>query len=347
MNDLGILVTGGAGYVGSHTLLRLEERACRVVVLDDLSTGNADAVVHGKLIRGDVGDMDLVKRILREHRIGMVMHFAAKTVGPESVADPLLYYDSNTAKTRNLIACCVAAGVSNFVFSSTAAVYGVPPGGIAREDSPLAPINPYGSSKLMSEKMLEDVSGAHALRYVTLRYFNVAGADPDARVGQSKENCTLLTKVACEAALGRRSHVNIYGTDYDTPDGTGVRDYVHVDDIARAHVAAIDYLLDGGPSVTMNCGYGHGYSVREVMDAMERVHGQAIDVRLMPRRPGDPPTLIADATRIRSLLGWQPKHDDLEVMLRSALAWEHELLRRRAVPFMQGSARQATARTPS
>ncbi|HEX6929278.1 MAG TPA: UDP-glucose 4-epimerase GalE [Gammaproteobacteria bacterium] len=331
MREPGILVTGGAGYVGSHALLRLRGRPCRVVVLDDLSTGREDAVLHGEFIRGDVGDMPLVRRILREHRIDLVMHFAAKTVVPESVASPLLYYDCNTAKTRNLLACCIEGGVRHFVFSSTAAVYGMPAGGVAREDAPLAPINPYGSSKLMSERMLADVAAVEPLRHVTLRYFNVAGSDPHCRIGQSKENCTLLTKVACEAALGRRSHVNIYGTDYDTPDGTGVRDYVHVDDIARAHVAAIDYLLDGGESTTLNCGYGHGFSVREVMDAMQAVHGQPIDIRYEGRRPGDPPILIADASRIRSVLGWQPEHDDLEAILRHALDWERELQRRRTI----------------
>ncbi|HEX7046982.1 MAG TPA: UDP-glucose 4-epimerase GalE [Gammaproteobacteria bacterium] len=329
MKEPGILVTGGAGYIGSHALLRLRERPFRVVVLDDLSTGREDAVLHGELIRGDVGDTKLVQQILREHDISLVMHFAAKTVVPESVEDPLLYYDCNTAKTRNLIACCIGNGVRNFVFSSTAAVYGVPPGGIAREDSPLRPINPYGASKLMSETMLADVSAVEPFRHVTLRYFNVAGSDPERRIGQSKENCTLLTKVACEAAMGLRRDVKIYGTDYDTPDGTGVRDYVHVDDIARAHVAAADYLFDGGESVTLNCGYGHGYSVREVMDAMQDVHGAPIDIRLEDRRPGDPPTLIADASRIRSVLGWKPEHDDLEEILQSALDWEHELQRRR------------------
>lgn len=329
MNDPGILVTGGAGYVGSHVLLRLRERSCRVVVLDDLSTGQADAVLHGDLVEGDIGDTVLVRRLLREYRVGLVMHFAAKTVVPESVSDPLLYYDQNTSRTRDLIECCVRGGVNHFVFSSTAAVYGMPPGGVAHEDSPLNPINPYGSSKLMSERMLEDVAAASSLRYVTLRYFNVAGSDPQRRIGQSKENCTLLTKVACEAAVGRRTHIDVFGTDYPTPDGTGVRDYVHVDDIARAHVAAVDYLLDGGESVTLNCGYGHGYSVREVIETLQDVHGKPVEVRYQPRRPGDPPTLIADASRIRTVLGWHPQHDDLEEILQSALDWERELDDRR------------------
>ncbi len=345
MSDPGILVTGGAGYIGSHALLRLRERPFRVVVLDDLSTGREDAVLHGEFVHGDVGDMALVRQILRDHDIGLVMHFAAKTVVPESVSSPLLYYDCNTAKTRNLVECCVEHGVGHFVFSSTAAVYGVPAGGMANEDSPLLPINPYGSSKMMSERMLTDVSAVEPFRHVTLRYFNVAGSDPQCRIGQSKENCTLLTKVACEAAMGLRRHVSIYGTDYDTPDGTGVRDYVHVDDIARAHVAAVDYLLDGGPSVTLNCGYGHGYSVREVMDTMQAVHGKPIDIRFEDRRPGDPPTLIADASRIRSVLGWQPEHDDLEEILQSALDWEHELRRRRqgAPPHWQATAANVRA----
>jgi len=327
MNDPVILVTGGAGYIGSHALLRLRERNFPAVVLDDLSTGREDAVLHGTFICGDVGDMDLVQRIIREHRIDLVMHFAAKTVVPESVEDPLLYYSENTSKTRNLIECCANNGVRHFVFSSTAAVYGIPPGGIAREDTPLKPINPYGSSKEMSERMLDDIAAVTPMRHVTLRYFNVAGSDLQGRIGQSKQGCTLLTKVACEAAMGRRTHVNIYGDDYDTPDGTGVRDYVHVDDIARAHVAAVDYLLQGGESVTLNCGYGHGYSVREVMDTMQRIHGRPIDIRVETRRPGDPPTLIADAARIRTVLGWQPEHDDLEEILQSALDWERELQR--------------------
>lgn len=324
-NHPGILVTGGAGYIGSHVLLRLADRPNPVVVLDDLSTGKRDAVLHGDFVQGDVGDMALVRRLLREYNVGLVMHFAARTVVPESVADPLQYYDYNTSRTRNLVECCVESGVDAFVFSSTAAVYGIPDSGIASEDSPLRPINPYGSSKLMSETMLADVAASAPFRYVTLRYFNVAGADVEGRIGQWKDNCTLLTKVACEAAMGKRPYVNIYGTDYDTPDGTGVRDYVHVDDIAQAHVDAMDYLLNDGDSVTLNCGYGHGYSVREVMETMERVHGHPIDIRYERRRPGDPPTLIADASRIRRTLGWKPRHDDLADILRSALNWERRL----------------------
>lgn len=327
MNKPVILVTGGAGYIGSHALLHLHERNFRVVVLDDLSTGRQDAILHGTFVRGDVGDMQLVQNVIREHRVELVMHFAAKTVVPESVENPLLYYNENTAKTRNLIECCVNNGIKYFVFSSTAAVYGIPEHGVADEATPLKPINPYGSSKEMSERMLADVSAVTPMRHVTLRYFNVAGSDPQGRIGQSKEGCTLLTKVACEAAMGKRPHVSIYGTDYDTPDGTGVRDYVHVDDIARAHVAAVDYLFGGGNSVTLNCGYGHGYSVHEVMESMQRVHGHPIDIRIEPRRAGDPPTLIADASRIREVLGWVPRHDNLEEILQSALNWERELQR--------------------
>lgn len=328
MSPTGVLVTGGAGYVGSQAVLRLSEGPYRVVVLDDLSTGHADAVIGADLVRGDVGDKALVERLIREYRIDTVMHLAAKTVVPESVAEPLAYYDTNTAKTRDLLECCVNNGVSRFVFSSTAAVYGIPAGGIAAENTPTRPINPYGASKLMCERMLADVSKSSALRFVTLRYFNVAGADPDGRVGQSKQNCTLLTKVACEVAMGKRPYMYIYGTDYSTPDGTGVRDYVHVDDIASAHIAATDYLQKGGDSVTLNCGYGHGYSVREVITTMERIHGAPIPTRIGPRRAGDPPTLVADAHRIRKYLDWQPEHDDLEDILRTALDWERELQHR-------------------
>lgn len=328
MNPTGVLVTGGAGYVGSQAVLRLNEGPYRVVVLDDLSTGHADAVIGADLVEGEVGDQALVERLIREYRVETVMHFAAKTVVPESVENPLAYYDVNTARTRNLLESCINNGVSQFVFSSTAAVYGVPAGGIASENTPTRPINPYGASKLMCERMLADVAKSSALRFVTLRYFNVAGADPHGRVGQKKENCTLLTKVACEVAMGKRPHLHVYGTDYDTPDGTGVRDYVHVDDIALAHVAALDYLRHGGNSVTLNCGYGHGYSVREVVSAMERIHGESIPTQIGPRRAGDPPTLIADVRRIRKYLDWKPQHDDLDSILQSALSWERALQHR-------------------
>ena len=323
--DRTILVTGGAGYIGSHVVLQLVEAGERVVVLDNLSTGFREAVIGAELILGDVGDQSLVERVLREHEIDTVMHFAARTIVPESVADPLRYYGNNTCATRNLLACCRDAGVIQFVFSSTAAVYGIPPDGIADEQTPTAPINPYGTSKLMSEWMLRDLAAAGGPRYVALRYFNVAGCDPEGRVGQSTKNATLLVKVACEAALGKRQALAIFGTDYDTPDGTGVRDYIHVDDLARAHLDALAYLRTGGTSTTLNCGYGHGYSVREVLAAVGRTHGAPVPFVEQPRRAGDPPSLIARSRRIRDVLGWQPRHDDLDFIARTALAWERRL----------------------
>jgi UDP-glucose 4-epimerase len=256
------------------------------------------------------------------------MHFAAHTIVPESVADPLKYYRNNTCSTRNLLECCAEAGVKYFIFSSTAAVYGIPPGGIATEDTPTAPINPYGTSKLMSEWMLRDLAAASPLRHVTLRYFNVAGSDPLGRIGQNTPEATLLIKVACEAVVGKRPYVAIFGTDYSTPDGTGVRDYIHVTDLADAHLKALDYLRQGAPSTTLNCGYGHGYSVREVLDAVQRVSGERLDIRELPRRPGDPPTLIAGANRIRQTLGWQPRHDDLDFIVKTSLDWEYHLTRK-------------------
>jgi UDP-glucose 4-epimerase len=321
-----ILVTGGAGYIGSHVVRQLGERNERVVVLDNLSTGFRSAVLGRPLVVGDTGDRELVSHLLQEHGIDTVMHFAAHTIVPESVANPLKYYANNTCSTRNLLQCCAAAGVKHFVFSSTAAVYGIPEGGIASEDSPTQPINPYGTSKLMSEWMLRDLAAASALRYVVLRYFNVAGSDPDGNIGQSTINGTLLTKVACETAVGKRPHVSIFGTDYPTPDGTGVRDYIHVEDLAGAHVRALEYLRTGGQSATLNCGYGHGYSVREVVSMVNRLHGQPIKTIEGPRRAGDPPTLVAKAQRVREVLGWTPQFDDLAVIVKSQLRWEQRLL---------------------
>lgn len=320
-----ILVTGGAGYIGSHVVLQLGEAGERVVVLDDLSTGFRDAVIGAELVVGNVGDQVLLERVLRDRRIDTVMHFAARTIVPESVADPLRYYGNNTCATRNLLACCRDAGVARIVFSSTAAVYGIPPGGVADEDTPTAPINPYGTSKLMSEWMLRDLAAAGGPRYVALRYFNVAGCDPEGRIGQSTKKATLLVKVACEAALGKRAALAIFGTDYDTPDGTGVRDYIHVDDLARAHLDALAYLRGGGESTTLNCGYGHGYSVREVLAAVGRAHGAPVPYVEQPRRAGDPPSLVAQSRRIREVLGWRPRHDDLDFIARTALAWESRL----------------------
>ncbi len=322
-----VLVTGGAGYIGSHVLLQLTARGERCVVVDDLSRGFRQAVRDVPLIVADVGDRERMLEVLRTHGVDTVLHFAAHTIVPESVRDPLKYYGNNTCGTRNLLACCVNTGVRHFVFSSTAAVYGTPPQGFAEETSPTAPINPYGTSKLMSEWMLRDVAAASALRYVALRYFNVAGADTGGRIGQSTHQATLLTKVACEAIVGKRPYVSVFGTDYDTPDGTGVRDYIHVEDLARAHLDALDYLRSGGASTVLNCGYGHGYSVREVLASVERVAGQRLAVREEPRRPGDPSVLVARAQRIRDVLGWQPRLDDLDTIVRTALDWEKHLVR--------------------
>lgn len=320
-----LLVTGGAGYIGSHVVLQLVEAGERVVVLDDLSTGFREAVIDAELVVGNVGDQALVSKLLRDHGVDTVMHFAARTIVPESVSDPLRYYGNNTCATRNLLQCCKDAGVQQVVFSSTAAVYGIPEGGKAAEDTPTAPINPYGSSKLMSEWMLRDLAAAGGPCYVALRYFNVAGCDPQGRIGQSTKQATLLVKVACEAALGKRPRLSIFGTDYDTPDGTGVRDYIHVDDLARAHLDALKYLRGGGASTTLNCGYGHGYSVREVLAAVGRAHGSPVPFVKEPRRAGDPPSLIAVSDRIRKALDWAPRHDDLDFIARTALAWERKL----------------------
>jgi UDP-glucose 4-epimerase len=327
MKSGAILVTGGAGYIGSHTVLQLRERGERVVVLDNLVTGFRQAVLDCPLVTGDVGDRELVLATLREHGIDTVMHFAAHTIVPESVADPLKYYRNNTCATRSLFECCAQSGIRQIVFSSTAAVYGMPPGDYAEEHTPTAPINPYGTSKLMSEWMLRDLAAASALRYVSLRYFNVAGSDPQGRIGQSTREATLLIKVASEAAVGKRPHVSIFGTDYATPDGTGVRDYIHVEDLAVAHVRALDYLRGGGASVVLNCGYGHGFSVRDVLASVQRVSGRALRVHEEPRRAGDPPVLVARADRVRALLGWQPRLDDLDTIVKTSLAWEEKLLR--------------------
>jgi UDP-glucose 4-epimerase len=324
-----ILVTGGAGYIGSHTVRQLIERGERVVVLDNLSSGYRSAVLGAPLVVGDTGDRELVARVLDEHHVDTVLHFAAHTIVPESVSDPLKYYRNNTCATRNLLEQCAAAGVSRFVFSSTAAVYGIPAGGRASEESPTSPINPYGTSKLMSEWMLRDLAAASStLRYVALRYFNVAGSDPGGRIGHSAPTATLLVKVACQVAAGARPSLSIFGTDYPTPDGTGVRDYIHVEDLAAAHLSALDYLARGGTSTTLNCGYGHGFSVREVIQMVERVNGgKRLSVVESPRRAGDPPSLVADAQRIREVLGWSPRFDDLETIVRNQLDWEQRLQR--------------------
>jgi UDP-glucose 4-epimerase len=321
-----VLVTGGAGYIGSHVVRQLGEAGEQIVILDNLSTGFEDAVLYGDLVIGDTGDRELVSQLLKTHNVGAVLHFAAHTIVPESVSNPLKYYGNNTCSSRNLLTCCAEAGVEHFIFSSTAAVYGIPAGEMATEDSPTAPINPYGTSKLMTEWMLRDLSHAGDLRHVALRYFNVAGSDPQCRIGQSTEKATLLIKVACEAAVGKRDHISIFGTDYPTPDGTGIRDYIHVEDLASAHLAALQYLREGGDSTTLNCGYGHGYSVREVLDAVQRVNGAPLAIHEEPRRAGDPPSLVAGVARIHETLDWQPQYDDLDFIVNTSLQWERKLL---------------------
>lgn len=320
-----VLITGGAGYIGSHVGKLLGAAGHRVVTLDNLSKGYAGAVTHGELVIGDTGDAALVSRLLREHGVDTVMHFAAWTIVPESVAQPLKYYLNNTCNARTLIECAVDAGVRNFIFSSTAAVYGIPDTPMCVETTPTRPINPYGSSKLMAEQMLRDASAASGMRHVILRYFNVAGSDPDGEIGQSTREATLLIKVACEAATGRRPGISVFGTDYPTRDGTGVRDYIHVCDLADAHRLAMEYLESNGDSATLNCGYGHGYSVREVLDAVEKVAGKPLNVSYAERRPGDPPELIADSRRLSELFGWRPRFADLETIVRTAYAWETRL----------------------
>ncbi len=326
MSKGSILVTGGAGYIGSHVVRQLGEAAEKVIVLDNLGRGFRQAVTAGELIVGDVGDSALVSRLLAEHRVETVMHFAAHTIVPESVAQPLKYYGNNTCSTRALLQACLDHHVKHFVFSSTAAVYGMPDQGYADEESPTRPINAYGTSKLMSEWMLRDVAAVSGLRYVALRYFNVAGSDPGGRIGQATQGATLLTKVACEAMVGKRPHVSVFGSDYPTPDGTGMRDYLHVEDLAAAHLNALGYLRNDGKSVTLNVGYGHGYSVREVLRMVESVGGKPLVIREEARRAGDPAYLVARADRIRAELGWQPRYDDLQAIVSHSLAWERKLL---------------------
>ena len=316
-----VLVTGGAGYIGSHTVLQLVARGERVVVLDDLSTGFRQAVRDAPLIVGNVGDRKLIDQLLAEHGVDTIIHFAAHTIVPESVANPLKYYGNNTCATRSLLEAASQAGVKHVVFSSTAAVYGIPATGLASEESPTAPINAYGTSKLMSEWMLRDLCAVTSMRHVALRYFNVAGSDPEGRIGQSTRAATLLVKVACEAAVGKRQFLSVFGTDYPTPDGTGVRDYIHVEDLASAHLNALAYLRAGGKSLVANVGYGHGYSVREVLSSVEKMAGLKLDVREEPRRAGDPPSLVAKCDTVRQVLKWQPKLDDIDTIVRTSLEW--------------------------
>ncbi|WP_288487405.1 UDP-glucose 4-epimerase GalE [uncultured Novosphingobium sp.] len=322
-----VLVTGGAGYIGSHAVLALVDRGWPVCVVDNLTTGFRFAIPEGvTLYEGDIEDAALLARIFAEQKVGAVMHFAGSIIVPESVENPLKYYHNNTAKTRALIAAAVEAGVGHFIFSSTAATYGIPEVSPVTEDSPKLPINPYGMSKLMTEFMLADTARAHAMNYCALRYFNVAGADPQARTGQSTAGATHLIKVAVEAALGKREHVGVFGTDFATPDGTGVRDYIHVSDLAEAHVLALEALIaQPARSLTMNCGYGRGFSVLEVLDAVDRVTNRTIDRRLQGRRAGDPDSLISDNSRIKATLPWVPRYAELDTIVAHALAWERKL----------------------
>lgn len=321
-----VLVTGGAGYIGSHMVLALRDAGEQVVVLDNLSTGFRQAVpADVPLVVGDVGDEALVATLITRHGIDAIIHFAGSIVVPESVADPLGYYLNNTVKSRALIAAAVAGRVRNFIFSSTAAVYGNPRSIPVTEDAPPAPMSPYGSSKLMTETMLADTAAAHDLSYVALRYFNVAGADPKGRAGQSTPRATHLIKVACETALGKRPRIEVFGTDYPTTDGTCIRDYIHVSDLVAAHSLALAHLRAGGASAIYNCGYSKGFSVLEVIAAVKRAAGRDFEVRLGPRRAGDPAAIVAGSDRIRAALGWQPQLDDLDQIVAHALAWEERV----------------------
>jgi UDP-glucose 4-epimerase len=323
---MAILVTGGAGYIGSHTVLELIAAGEKVVVLDNLSTGFRSAVPDDvPLIVGDFGDEDLVTELLAKHDVEAIIHFAAKIVVPDSLADPLGYYLNNTAMARTLLACAVDCGVKHFIFSSTAAVYGEPVQVPVSESETLKPMSPYGRSKLMVEWMLEDTAKAHNLSYVVLRYFNVAGADPQGRIGQSTRNATHLIKVAVQTALGRRAGMEVFGTDYPTPDGSCLRDYIQVTDLARAHVDALNYLGAGGGNLTCNVGYARGYSVLDVIDVVKKVSGVDFPVRRSGRRPGDPAAIVAANDRIRAELGWTPQHDNLSEIVRQALDWERRL----------------------
>jgi len=323
---MAILVTGGAGYIGSHMVLALCDAGEQVVVLDDLSTGVRENVdPRARFVQGDVSDPLIVMRLIAEHRIRAVVHFAAKIVVPDSVIDPLDYYLANTVKTRALLASVTAAHVPHFVFSSTAAVYGNVGQEPVSEETPAVPVSPYGASKLMSEMMLRDSAAAYGLKYVALRYFNVAGADPKGRSGQSTPRATHLIKVACETATGKRAGMQVFGTAYPTHDGTCIRDYIHVSDLVAAHMDALNYLKSGGDNQVMNCGYGAGYSVLDVVSTVKRVSGVDFQVAMGPARAGDPAAIVASAEKIRRTLGWQPKYADLETIVRHALAWERKL----------------------
>ena len=336
---MSVLVTGGAGYIGSHTVQALVEAGESVVVIDNLSTGFSQFLPQGvPLFIGDAGDEDLVEGVISAHRVESVIHFAGSVVVPESMRDPLAYYRNNTMTTRSLLNATVRSGVGRFIFSSTAAVYGNPDQVPVPESAPTRPLSPYGSSKLMAEIMLHDTASAHRMSYVALRYFNVAGADPQARMGLATVGATHLLKIAVEAATGQRAKIDVFGTDYPTPDGSCIRDFIHVTDLAQAHRAALSYLRGGGASMTLNCGYGRGYSVLETIEAVRKVSGRNFAVQTGPRRPGDIMTMIADTGRIRSTLDWTPQYDDLETIARHALAWEEKLFRER-----QGEPQQAAS----
>lgn len=325
-----VLVTGGAGYIGSHTVLALAEAGEDVVVIDDLSTGFSAYLPEGvPLFIGDAGDENLVEGVIAQHNIESIIHFAGSVVVPDSMRDPLGYYRNNFMTARNLLNVAVKRGINRFIFSSTAAVYGNPDQVPVPEQAPTRPLSPYGSSKLMTEIMLHDVASAYGMQYVTLRYFNVAGADPQARIGLATVGATHLLKIAVEAATGQRAKIDVFGTDYPTQDGSCIRDFIHVTDLSQAHRSALAYLRRGGASTTLNCGYGRGYSVLETIDAVRRVSGRSFAVQYAPRRPGDIMTMVADTSRIRGLLDWQPQYDDLETIAAHALAWEEKLFRER------------------
>jgi UDP-glucose 4-epimerase len=340
MGDLmTVLVTGGAGYIGSHMVLALAEAGESVVVIDNLSTGFSTSLPEGvPLFIGDAADENLVEGVIAAHGVESIIHFAGSVVVPDSMRDPLAYYRNNTMTTRSLLNAAVKCGVNRFIFSSTAAVYGNPERMPVTEDAPTRPLSPYGSSKLMTEIMLHDVASAHGMNYVALRYFNVAGADPHARIGLATVGATHLLKIAVEAATGQRAKIDVFGTDYPTPDGSCVRDFIHVSDLAQAHRAALSYLRNGGASTTLNCGYGRGYSVLETIEAVRRVSGRNFAVQTAPRRPGDIMTMIADTSRIGTTLDWTPRYADLETIAAHALAWEEKLLHER-----HGADRQAVS----
>jgi UDP-glucose 4-epimerase len=319
-----VLVTGGAGYIGSHVVRQLGEAGYDIIVYDSLVTGSAKSILHGHHLMGDLSDIDRLYQVFSKYKFDAVLHFAASLVAPESVTYPLDYYSNNTRNTLNLLRCCQTMGVNKFIFSSTAAVYGEPEHNPVTEKSPTHPINPYGRSKLMSEWITQDLAAVSDFRYVTLRYFNVAGASPDGQLGQTTESATQLIRVACDAALGRRHGLSIFGTDFPTPDGTAIRDYIHVEDLAAAHVSALQYLESGGESQVLNCGYGKGYSVREVADRVKAVAQVSFPVVEVDRRPGDPACVLADVNKIRKLLNWKPKYDDLDLIIQHALNWERQ-----------------------